>query len=59
MYNVILVNKKDGDIKSHTVYTNMPMEDAIKVADRMNRLNTLIARKMGVFMNNLFVVTKK
>lgn len=58
MYNVALVNKVGEDIKFHTVYSNMNMQDAEKVADRMNRLNTLIARKMGVIMGALFVVVK-
>lgn len=47
MATVIMATKLNGVVAKKAVYTNMPMADAIKVANRMNRLNILLAKKLG------------
>jgi len=57
-YDVCLMAKVNGNIKQKVVYANMPEEDAIKVAERMNRLNTLAARLTGKVFVYVFGIVK-
>lgn len=57
-YDVCLVTKIDGNIKRKVVYPNMSENDAVKVAERMNRLNTLAARMTGKLFVYVFDVIK-
>lgn len=54
MFNVTLINDKK---RKADVYTNLSEADAKKIAERMNRLNELIAKNTGTIIKNFFVVT--
>ena len=57
-YNVNLVTQINGKIISKPVYKNMSDADAIKVCERMNRLNVLAAKNIGKAFNFLFLAVK-
>lgn len=57
-YNVNLVTQINGEIISKPVYKNMSDVDAIKVCERMNRLNVLAAKVTGKAFNYIFTAVK-
>ena len=57
-YNVHLVTRINGEVVSKPVYPNMSGEDAIKVCERMNRLNMLAAKMAGKAFNYVFTAIK-
>lgn len=58
MFNVNLMTKVNGNIVSKPVFTNMSEADAIKVSQRMNRLNILAAKVTGKVFVYVFKVVK-
>ena len=58
MFNVNLMTKVNGNTVSKPVFTNMSEADAIKVAQRMNRLNILAAKVTGKVFVYVFKVVK-
>lgn len=58
MFNVNLMTKVNGNTVSKPVFTNMSEADAIKVSQRMNRLNILAAKVTGKVFVYVFKVVK-
>ena len=57
-FDVTLTTMKNGQVITKPLFRNMPEADAVKVAERMNRLNTLAAKNIGKAFNFLFLAVK-
>jgi hypothetical protein len=54
MAKVMLVESCKGITVERVAFDNMSIEDAKHVAERMNRLNKLTAKKMGQIIKMVF-----
>lgn len=58
MFNVNLTTMQGGNTITKPLFRNMPEADAIKVAERMNRLNVLAAKTTAKAFNYVFLAVK-
>lgn len=58
MFNVNLTTIQNGRTITKSLFRNMPEADAVKVAERMNRLNALAGKTMAKAFNYIFSAVK-
>lgn len=58
-FNVMMLTKNaSGEVVKKVAFANMPQADALKVCERMNRLNILAAKQLGKAVKIVFGTSK-